>query len=72
MVKKNEEQIPDIEIDGWNAEQLAKEAANEEPDDIVRKIRRGKETVENLDKSDETGVPGFEGLKNEREQSKKN
>lgn len=70
--KENQEKIPNVEKDGWDAEELAEQATNEESDDIVRRMRRGDETVGNPDERDVAGVPDYEELKNKKEQAKKN
>jgi hypothetical protein len=46
MQKENEEQIPDIEKEGWKAEKIIKEGANVEADEVVRRIKHG-QTTEN-------------------------
>ncbi len=38
------EQFPDVERENWSAEAISEEAANEQPDDILRKVLRGDET----------------------------
>ncbi len=46
--KQNEENIPDVKREGWEAEELIEESANQESDEVVQKIVRG-------DKSDVEG-----------------
>ncbi len=42
MKKQNEDKVPDIEKEGWTSGELADEAVNEEPSDIVEKLRKEK------------------------------
>lgn len=44
MQKQNEQNNLSVERAGWNAENLAEEASNKEPDEIVREMLRGDET----------------------------
>ncbi len=39
--KQNEENIPDVEREGWEAEELIEESAYLESDEVVQKIVRG-------------------------------
>lgn len=39
--KQDINEVPNVEKDGWDAKELAEEAVNEEPDDIVKKIEEG-------------------------------
>lgn len=55
MQKQDEENIPNIERQGWNAEKIAKEAANQQPDEITRNILRGDESKGNPDERDIAG-----------------
>lgn len=57
MQKQNEENIPEVKKEGWDAEKLVEEGANEESDDVVRKILRGNEEDGNADKRDI--IPAF-------------
>ncbi|NNE98942.1 MAG: hypothetical protein HKN25_07965 [Pyrinomonadaceae bacterium] len=40
---RNDENMPDVERDGWDAGEIAEEAVNEDPDDIVLRMLRGAE-----------------------------
>ena len=44
MQEQDDENIPNIERQGWSAEKISEEAANKEPDEIVRQMKRGDET----------------------------
>ena len=49
------EQFPDVMREDWSAEKISEEAANEQPDDTLRQMLRGDETIGNLDESDVAG-----------------
>ena len=36
--KQDIKDVPNVKKEGWDAEKIAEEATNEEPDDIVKKI----------------------------------
>lgn len=44
MQKEDTERIPNIERQGWSAEELAEEASVSQTDEIVRRVLRGDET----------------------------
>lgn len=71
MKKQNEAEIPDVEKQGWEAEKLIKEAANEESDDVVRKILRGDESKGDPDKRDVAPSPDFDDTPRGREEENK-
>lgn len=53
--KTDADRVPEIEKQGWEAEKLVNEAANEESDDIVKKIEsegRGDGTNETVSPSE--------------------
>ena len=52
MKKQNEENIPDVERQEWEAAKIIKEGANEESDEVVRKLLRGNESDGNGDDRD--------------------
>lgn len=63
------EDIPNVKRDGWKAEELVEESTNEESDDIVRKMLRGDETKGNPDERDIAGVPDYEKIRQEKNQT---
>ncbi len=42
MKKQNEDKVPAVEKDGWEAEKLAEEATNIEDEEIVQQMKNGK------------------------------
>ncbi len=52
---KEDEEVPQVERQGWSAKSLADEAANKSSDEIVRKMLRGDETEGNPDERDIVG-----------------
>lgn len=72
MQKDNEENIPDVERQDWNAEKLVEESANKESDEIVRQMLRGDETEGDADERDVAGSPDSEDTNYGRKQTKKN
>lgn len=57
MQKQDENKVPDVKRDGWNAEELAQQSVNEGSDEIVRKVLRGDEEQKgNSDNRDVTGT----------------
>lgn len=60
-------EFPDIEIEGWSAQQLAAEAANELPDEILRKMLRGDESLGDPDDRDFAGALQNDELAEENE-----
>ncbi len=71
MKKQNEDEIPDVKKQGWEAEKLIKESANEESDDVVRKILRGDESKGDADKRDIAASPDFDDTPRGREEENK-
>lgn len=49
------EQFPDVKRENWSAENISEEAANEQSDDILRKVLRGDESKGDPDKRDIAG-----------------
>ncbi len=52
MKKQNEDKIPEVEKQGWEADELIEESANVESDDVVRQILRGDESKGDADERD--------------------
>ena len=57
MKQKLKEEIPNVERNGWQAEELVEESANKDPDETVRQILRGDETKGSPDNRDIAGSP---------------
>ncbi len=71
MKKQNEDEIPDVKKQGWEAEKLIKESANEESDDVVQKILRGDESKSDADERDIAANPDFDDTPRGREEESK-
>lgn len=54
-LKIEPEQFPDVERQGWDAEEISEESANKLSNDIVRQMRRGDESKGNSDDRDIVG-----------------
>lgn len=57
MVEKNNRKMKNIEREGWNADELAEEATNEDSEDIMRKMLRGDESEGDADERDVANTP---------------
>lgn len=55
MQDKDNENFPNVQRQGWEAEEISEEAANKEPDEIARQFLRGDETKGNPDQRDIVG-----------------
>lgn len=55
MQNEMDEEIPNIERQGWSAEKISEEATNKDSDEIVRQMRRGDETDGRADERDSAG-----------------
>lgn len=71
MKKEESENIPNVERDGWQAENIVEESVNKNSDDTVREILRGDETKGNPDERDIAGSPESEDTPHGREEEKK-
>lgn len=69
-LKENEE-IPNVERQGWNAEEIADEASNKESDEIVRQMLRGDATKGDPDERDIAGATDFKNTSYGRKQTKR-
>lgn len=67
---KNNEQIPNIKKQGWDAEKIVEESSNKKTDDTVREMLRGDATEGNPDKRDIAGSPETEDTPHGREEEK--
>lgn len=55
MQKKENDNFPDVEKQGWDPQEIASEASQAEPDEIMRQMLRGDETKGNADERDVAG-----------------
>ena len=69
MKKQNEEKVPNVEKEGWDAEEISKEATNKEDDEIVREMRRGDESEGNADERDAAPSPNFKNTPRGRQEA---
>lgn len=72
MQEKDDEEIPNIERQGWSAEKVSEEAANKESDEIIRQMKRGDETKGDADERDIVGSPETNETPHGREETKNN
>lgn len=70
-MKKEEENVPNVEREGWQAEKLVEESVNKDSDNMIREILRGDETKGNPDERDIVGSPKSEDTPHGREEEKK-
>ncbi|MGI8469268.1 MAG: hypothetical protein ACR2N3_12530 [Pyrinomonadaceae bacterium] len=70
MQKQDEEKIPNANRENWNAQELAKQSANEESDETLRKVLRGNEGLENPDSRDVVGAVDSDETPQGREENK--
>ena len=68
--KINAKQFPDVEKQGWDAEQIAEESANKSSDEIVREMMRGDESKGNPDNRDVAGSVDTKDTPYGREETK--
>jgi len=67
----DKDRAPNIAREGWRVEKVAGESANESPDDITRKMLRGKSTSNTAgDSSDIAGGPDPRDTPEGRERAK--
>lgn len=69
--KTQAEQFPDVNRQGWNAEQISEESANQTPDEITRQMLRGDETKGSADDRDVAGGNASIDTPQGREETKK-
>ncbi len=68
--QKGQNDVPNVEREGWQTEELNEESVNKEPDETVREILRGDETKGDPDKRDNAGSPKSEDTPQGREETK--
>lgn len=69
-LKRNED-APEVERQGWNAEDISAEASNKESDEILREMLRGDETEGTPDDRDIVGSVDVKDTDYGRKQTKK-
>lgn len=70
-VSKEKENVPNIKREGWDVKDVVDEAANENPDDVVRKVLREGEDKNDADRQDIAGSVDSEDTPQGREENKK-
>lgn len=70
MQKQDEEEVPDVNRDNWDADDLVKESSGEDSDETVRKVLRGNEDKGNPDDRDVVGATDYNETPQGREESK--
>lgn len=71
MQKDEKGQAEKVERQNWNAEEIAKEAANKPEDEVMREMLRGDETKGNPDERDVAGSVASEETPHGSEEAKK-
>jgi len=69
--KNDQEKVPDVNRQGWNAEKVSEESANKSSDEITRQILRGNETEGDADDRDVIGGVDSDETPQGREEAKK-
>lgn len=69
--QKGQNDVPNVEREGWQTEELNEESVNKEADETVREILRGDETKGDPDKRDIAGSPNSDDTPHGREETKK-
>lgn len=70
MQNDNKENIPNIEREGWQSEEIAEQASNRQSDEITREILRGDETKGEPDERDIAGTVSTNETWQGREETK--
>ncbi len=70
--KQNQEDVPNVKREGWNADELNAESANKPADDMVREILRGDESKGDIDSRDIVGGVDSNDTPQGREEAKNN
>lgn len=68
--RKGQKDVPNVEREGWKADEIVEESVNKQPDETVREILRGDETKGNPDERDIAGSPKSEDTPHGREETK--
>ena len=72
MQEQDDENNSNTKRQGWDAEKISEEATNQEPDEIVRQIKRGDESKGDADERDIVGSPETDETPHGREETKHN
>ncbi|MGI8494524.1 MAG: hypothetical protein ACR2L1_04320 [Pyrinomonadaceae bacterium] len=70
MQKDENQNIPDVERQGWNVEKLNEESVNEDFDDILRKTLRGNEDEGDSEERDLVGKANSDETPQAKEEAK--
>lgn len=70
MNKENLKEVPNVERDGWKADDVVEESVNKDSDETVREILRGDESKGDPDNRDVAGSPAYKDTPHGREESK--
>jgi len=70
-IKPDNDEIPDVNREGWSVEQVTDEATNKSSDETLRQILRGDETKGNPDDRDIIGGVNSKDTPQGREEAKK-
>ncbi len=70
MQNDDQENIPNVERQGWQSEKIVEEAANRQSDEITREILRGDETKGEPDERDIAGNVSTDETPQGREETK--
>lgn len=69
--KQDQDKVPNVSRQGWDAEQLTKESTNKPSDEMLREVLRGDETQGNADERDVAGSVDSKDTPQGREEAKK-
>ena len=69
--KPDKNEIPDVNREGWNIEQITDEATNKSSDETLRQVLRGDETKGDADDRDIIGGVNSKDTPHGREEAKK-
>lgn len=70
--KVKAEQFPDVKREDWSAENISEESANDQSDEILRKVLRGDESKGDPDERDVAGAVESADTPHGREEIKTN
>ncbi len=69
MKKNKNEDISELEREGWNAEKLIEESSGKESDEMIRQMLRGDESIGNPDDRDIVGSSQSIETEDDKEQA---
>lgn len=70
MQNDDKENVPNIEKQGWQSEEIVEQASGQQSDEITRQILRGDETKGNADERDIAGSVSSDETPQGREETK--